>query len=154
MSQHTREFNGTEVVILDMLEDLYEQVGDHARRPYRGKIDKRFVNPESYLGVIAFSGDLHSTISRNPGVGEPSLFIEEDQRKLEEVAKTVGSLGVDLQSGRYDHFMDRHTLRVGGKKISVHRFTEDEWAPQYADGMLVAMHFGDQETVDGAEAIK
>ena len=142
MSEYISNLEKTEAVVGDMLTNLFGQINHHAETFYARTIRKRFSNPQRYIYPISAGPDLRTILAQNSNCGTASLYIEEDIRKIESVAFTVGHLSVIMQSSEYDRFMDKRTLKVEDLKLSINAFVEDVWAPNYADQMAEAVNAG------------
>lgn len=145
MTTVERERSPEELVVIDMLDDLFSQIRDMAVFPYRTSV-KRSVKPDSsnyYARSIARGPDVTYLISGNTDFAQPALHEETTRDQITEMATLVGKIGLYKVMG--DKIYDS-SIRSDGKRIWPDLFAE-RWAEEYASRMTDAVYLGLDHTL-------
>ncbi len=138
MSEHYDDIAQKEVVVGDIVTDLFGAVMKSSSLLSRRSIGKRFSSPQRYICDIAQGYSLRRIIGENPVATNPESYGDDYRESMLCLVRSIGSLSLSMQSYAYDHYMVRRTLRVDGKRMSVHAFNDKVWAPDYTDRIVAA----------------
>ena len=156
MSEFLRKVEARKPVIEDMLYDLTSGLIKNTKFPYSMVVHRaarRIANtPKHY----EFSTDVALVTDKYPHLGVASLFPEEYQLQIKDLASSVGFMAIHdgFNSSSYPTIVYRNLLRVDDQKVSPIGYGTEIWPEDYASRMTDAMHLGLEYTVVDQSEVK
>ncbi|MCA9344713.1 hypothetical protein KC946_02660 [Candidatus Saccharibacteria bacterium] len=149
MSEFIRNIEARKPVLEDMLSDLAGGLKSNTRLISSFIVYRAAGRIEDMSCHYLYSPDISAVTSKNPNIGQLSLFPEQDQMQIEELASTIGYMAIHdgFDTDSYPHLVYRRLLTIDASRVSPLDYATEIWSEDYASRMTDAMHIGIDHTL-------